>query len=300
MSMPASPSNEPFVVGIVGDSGSGKTTVAESVARLLGPDRVSELRLDDYHRYTREERAERGVTSLDPSVHNFGLMEEHLKLLRSGRPIRNRSYDHADGTFGPVEVIEPGEVVIVRGLLGYPTDELRALYHLAVFLQPEPELLFRWKLRRDTFSRGYKQADVLKYIAHHLLDAKQFLLPQSERADLVVRHDLPDPDAPDSEVRTTLVFRRRTAEIVTSRGLLDGLPGVEVRSDDSAETAAATIPVELSTEDVDRWAGERLPDTYDPAETGCYHDDSGETRRRPQLALVESVIALIALAEAES
>jgi len=42
------PTHHPFVLGIVGDSGSGKSTVAEGVAALIGPDRVSTLELDDY------------------------------------------------------------------------------------------------------------------------------------------------------------------------------------------------------------------------------------------------------------
>src|SRR5690606_33947661 len=129
----------------------------------------TDVRLDDYHRFTREERAERGVTALNPVVHNFALMQEHLQLLRQGRPIRNRSYNHADGSFGPIRVIEPREAVLVRGLMGYPSEALRAMYHLAVFLHPEPELLFRWKLRRDVLFRGYTEAEVLKYIANHLL-----------------------------------------------------------------------------------------------------------------------------------
>src|SRR5690606_2724029 len=158
-----------FVLGIVGDSGSGKTTVADAVARLLGSDRVTDVRLDDYHRFTREERTTRGLTALNPVVHNLALMQEHLRLLRQGRPIRNRSYEHKDGTFGPIRTITPNEIVLVRGLLGFPTRELQSLYDLAVFLQPEPELLFRWKLRRDVRSRGYAEADVLKYIAAHLL-----------------------------------------------------------------------------------------------------------------------------------
>ena len=137
------------MLGIVGDSGSGKTTVADSVAALLGRERVTDVHLDDYHRFSREERAEKGLTALNPAVHNLALMHEHLKLLRQGRPIRNRSYNHADGSFGPIRIIEPREIVMVRGLLGFPNDELQGLYHLSVFLQPEPELLFRWKLRRD-------------------------------------------------------------------------------------------------------------------------------------------------------
>ena len=48
---------KPFVLAIVGDSGSGKSTVADAVTALIGPERVTDLRLDDYHRFTREERA---------------------------------------------------------------------------------------------------------------------------------------------------------------------------------------------------------------------------------------------------
>src|SRR5437763_658855 len=83
----------PFVLGIVGDSGSGKSTVAEGVASLIGPERVSTLELDDYPRHTRAERQELGLTALHPSVHDFPLMQEHLRLLGSGRPVRNRRYD---------------------------------------------------------------------------------------------------------------------------------------------------------------------------------------------------------------
>ena len=64
----------PFVLAIVGDSGSGKSTLADSVTALLGRERVTDVLLDDYHRFTREERAMRGVTALNPIVHNFPLI----------------------------------------------------------------------------------------------------------------------------------------------------------------------------------------------------------------------------------
>ena len=198
-----------FVLGIVGDSGSGKNTVADAVAGLLGPTRITDVRLDDYHRFTREERAQRGVTALNPTVHNLALMQEHLQLLRKGRPIRNRTYSHADGTFGSIRTIEPNDIVLIRGLLGFPSRELQNLYDLAVFLQPEPELLFRWKLRRDVRFRGYKEAEVLKYIANHLLDAKQYVLPQSDRAHLLVHYELPDWEAIRIESRVNGELRQQ-------------------------------------------------------------------------------------------
>lgn len=287
----ASPGRPAFVLGIVGDSGSGKTTVADSVASLLGRDRVTDVHLDDYHRFTREERTARGLTALNPVVHNLALMQEHLRLLRQGRPIRNRSYVHANGTFGPIRVIEANDIVLVRGLLGFPTRELQNLYDLAVFLQPEPELLFRWKLRRDVLFRGYKEAEVLKSIAAHLLDAKEYILPQAERAHVLVHYELPDWEAPDSTVLTTIRLRREAAEFGRAGALFGNLP-VDRHEEDGE--VVVKIPSELDAARVDEWAQTRLPEHFQPGETGKYFDESGETRRRATLAVVEVLIADLA------
>jgi phosphoribulokinase len=286
----AEPTHLPFVLGIVGDSGSGKSTVAAGVAALIGPEKVSTLELDDYHRYTRVERQELGVTALSPTVHNFPLMQEHLQLLGRGRPVRNRRYDHSDGTFGAMRVVEANEVVLVRGLLGFPTDELRAAYDLAVFLQPEPELLFRWKLRRDVKTRGYTEADVLKYIAKHLLDSKEYVLPQAARADLVVRYEIPEWDAPDSEVRASLVLRRNAAEAVRSNGIphrFGDFVTFEPGDDELVVRVDAALPGEM----VDAWAAERFPDTFRPDQLGSFMDEDGNPSRLVPLAFAQVLIA---------
>lgn len=280
----------PFILGIVGDSGSGKSTLCDGIRTLIGPGRVTELELDDYHRYTRAERAERGLTALNPQVHNVGLMQEHLSLLRQGRPIRNRSYSHADGTFGANRMIQPREVVLARGLLGFPNDQLKAAFDLAVFLCPDPDLLFRWKLRRDVQSRGYTEAEVLSHIARHLLDSKQFVLPQAERADLVVRYQIPDPEASDAQVATSLVLRRRAAE-----ALREAIPSLDrfrdsVRVERNGEEVRVHLAPELPRVEVDRWALERFPDTYAPDQVGACLDEQGSTACRVHLAFVETLI----------
>lgn len=280
-----------FVLGIVGDSGSGKNTVADSVANLLGPARTTDVRLDDYHRFTREERNDKRLTALNPVVHNLALMQEHLRLLRQGRPIRNRSYLHTNGSFGPIRTITPSDIVLVTGLLGFPTRELRNLYDLAVFLQPEPELLFRWKLRRDVRFRGYTEADVLKIIARHLLDSKEYVLPQAERAHLLVHYELPDWDAPDSEVLTTLRFRNEAATFGRNGGMLDGLP---VETSQDGEELIVRIPAGIDDHAVDEWGRSRFPDHYRPEAAGSYIDEEGVARRRSTLAVVEVIIADLA------
>ncbi len=279
----------PFVLGIIGDSGSGKSTIARGVRALIGPEQTSALELDDYHRFSRAERQEKGMTALNPAVHDLRLMHEHLQMLRRGRQVRNRRYDHTDGSFGPVRTLTPGQVVIARGLLGFPTEELRAAYDLAVFVHPETDLLFRWKLRRDVKTRGYSEAEVLKHIAQHLLDSKEYVLPQAERADLVIRYTIPDWESPDSEVRTTLVVRRAAADAV--RGLeLDRFEG-RVTTEECEGYLGVHLDPALPRQVVDAWGAERFPETYAPDAVGAYNDEEGSDVPSGPLAFTQTLIA---------
>ena len=51
----------PIILGIVGDSASGKTTLSAGVAQILGEEHCSVFCTDDYHRYDRGERADSGM-----------------------------------------------------------------------------------------------------------------------------------------------------------------------------------------------------------------------------------------------
>ena len=91
----------PIILGVVGDSASGKTTLTRGLVRVLGDEQVSHLQLDDYHRYDRAQRAGLEITPLDPACNYIDVMAQHMKLLRAGEPMLKPVYRHADGTFGP-------------------------------------------------------------------------------------------------------------------------------------------------------------------------------------------------------
>ena len=58
----------PILLGIVGDSAAGKTTIMRGLTQLLGPERVSHVCTDDYHKYDRQERARLNITPLIPTA----------------------------------------------------------------------------------------------------------------------------------------------------------------------------------------------------------------------------------------
>ena len=174
------------VLGLIGDSGAGKGTLARGVARLLGEPVVTDVCLDDYHRYDRAERSRRGITAIDPACNRIAEMERDLAALRRGQPIEKPIYDHGTGTFAQAERVDPRAFLLVHGLLGLHTAALVRAYDLSVFVDPDPELRIRWKLQRDTWIRGYAPDRVLEQLEHRTSDVDRYIRPQRERAHLVL------------------------------------------------------------------------------------------------------------------
>jgi phosphoribulokinase len=182
------------ILGIVGDSAAGKTTLTAGIAETLGAERVTTLCTDDYHRYSRKQRAERGITALDPRCNYIEIIEQHLRLLRQGQPILKPVYNHATGELDPPEYVEPKAYIIVEGLLGYTTRAMRECYDVKVYLDPDEELRVRWKVQRDTAKRGYTVEQVMKQLQDRAADSPAFIHPQRTFADIVINFYPPIED----------------------------------------------------------------------------------------------------------
>ncbi|MEA2150489.1 MAG: phosphoribulokinase, partial [Solirubrobacteraceae bacterium] len=74
----------PILLGIVGDSASGKTTLSRGLVGVLGEEAVTHICTDDYHKYDRRQRAERAITPLNPDCNYLDIMAQHLQCLRLG------------------------------------------------------------------------------------------------------------------------------------------------------------------------------------------------------------------------
>ena len=176
----------PIVLGIVGDSAAGKTTMGNGIARILGEHRVTVIDTDDYHRYNRIERTKRKITALHPEGNYLDIIEQHLELLKRGEPVLKPNYNHATGDFDPPAYIEPRQFIIVEGMLGYFTNAMRSCYDIKAFLAPPEELRFMWKLKRDVARRGYTEEGVLKEMALRKRDSETYIQPQRKWADMVI------------------------------------------------------------------------------------------------------------------
>lgn len=178
--------DRPIILGIVGDSASGKTTLSAGVAQILGEDRCTVICTDNYHRYDRRERAANGLSAIDPRANYLDILEQHLRHLREGDAILHPIYDHRDGTFARPQYIKPKEFVIAEGLLGYTTRAMRDCYDVKIYLDPDEDLRVSWKLHRDTTRRGYKRKEVLASLEKREQESPNYVHPQRTFADIVI------------------------------------------------------------------------------------------------------------------
>lgn len=201
-------SQRPIILGIVGDSAAGKTTLTRGIAQILGEEDVTIICTDDYHRYDRKQRAELGISALHPDCNYLDIIQQHLVLLRTGQPILKPIYNHSTGCFDPPEYIEPRRFVIVEGLLGYSTRNMRDSYDVKVFLAPPEDLRYSWKIRRDTSKRGYSQEQVVEQLRKRETDSEAYIRPQRQWADVVVTFYPSDtPDLDDLLLNVRLLLR---------------------------------------------------------------------------------------------
>lgn len=176
----------PILLGVVGDSAAGKTTITRGLVRLLGEEHVTHIAADDYHRYDRKQRAERGITPLHPDCNYIDIMESDFRAVRAGRSILKPVYRHKDGTFAPPVYVTPRRFTIVEGLLGYHTPALRECFDVRVYLSPPEEMRRQWKVDRDCSRRGYTTDQVLEELDRREDDSAGFIRPQQRFADIVV------------------------------------------------------------------------------------------------------------------
>ena len=106
----------PILIGIAGDSGSGKTTFSDGIRRLLGKDLVKTITLDGYHTENRNQRQKTGHSPLDPAINNLKLLKTHLEMLKKQQEIALPIYNHQTGDFDRPQNFSPSPIVIIEGL----------------------------------------------------------------------------------------------------------------------------------------------------------------------------------------
>lgn len=187
----------PFVIGVAGGSGSGKSTVSQQVLASFGADMVSVVMQDDYYRDQSDLPPEvRRKQNYDhPDAFDWPLLVRHVQALRNGETIAMPEYDFTiDNRSTRTIPVKPAPVVVIEGLFALYDADLRDMMSLKIFVDTAPDVRFIRRMQRDIAERGRS----LESIVGQYLDTvrpmhKQFIEPTKRHADVILPHGANDP-----------------------------------------------------------------------------------------------------------
>lgn len=179
----------PVLVGIGGDSASGKHTLARVLRNLFGKKRSLVIHGDSFHKWERGNENWKVYTHLDPSANRLHQHLDQAIALSDGNAIELVHYDHATGTFTAPQQVKPNQFILFVGLHPFYLKRMRELFFIKVYVDTDDTLRQYWKLRRDVSRRGYQPEAVLEQIAGRQEDRKKYIEPQKDFADLIIRYE---------------------------------------------------------------------------------------------------------------
>jgi len=196
----------PFLIGIAGGTGSGKTTVANAIAKRVGEERIAILSHDSYYR----DFVDLPKDILDrqnfdhPDSLESELLVRHIKALKQGMVVETPIYDfRVHRRAAETRRVEPRKVILVDGILIYAEPELRKLFDVRIYVDTDADIRLIRRLKRDLAERGRTvESVVAQYESTVRPMHMEFVEPSKRYADLIV------PEGGENTVALDFLFAR--------------------------------------------------------------------------------------------
>ncbi|WP_229458879.1 uridine kinase [Massilia glaciei] len=187
----------PFIIGVAGGSGSGKSTVTQQVLASFGAEMVSVVMQDDYYCDQSELSPElRRKQNYDhPQAFDWPLLVQHVEALRNGEAIEMPEYDFTiDNRSNKTIPVKPAPVIVIEGLFALYDADLRNKMSLKIFVDTASDIRFIRRMQRDITERGRSVESVVgQYLETVRPMHKQFIEPTKRHADVIFPHGANGP-----------------------------------------------------------------------------------------------------------
>lgn len=186
----ASPA-KPFIIGIAGGSGSGKTFFLKCFLEHFTDNEVSLISQDDYYFPVAD-----SMTAEEIALYNFDLPEtidrKHfhadITSLINQETIYKKEYTFNNRAAAPkILEIKPAPILIIEGLFIFHFTEIAELLDLRIFIEAKEDVALMRRLKRDLEERGYSHDDVRYRWENHVMPAyNEYLLPYKNECERVI------------------------------------------------------------------------------------------------------------------
>ncbi len=184
---------KPYIVGITGGSGSGKTTFLRNLSEGYSAEEVCILSMDNYYKpRTQQVYDENGVQNFDlvDSIDTQTFFKDIIRLV-SGETIVKEEYTFNNSLAdADMITIKPAPVMILEGLFVMHMKDLRSLLDLKIYIEAKDALKIIRRIKRDQTERNYPLEDVLyRYESHVLPSYEKYIFPYKNDVDIIINNN---------------------------------------------------------------------------------------------------------------
>tara|TARA_B100000963_G_C22493244_1_gene610231 strand:+ start:180 stop:779 length:600 start_codon:yes stop_codon:yes gene_type:complete len=179
-----------YLIGLIGGTGSGKTTILNRIKRDLNTKNIGIISSDSYYRdnsnLSFEERD--NLNYDEPKAIDFDLLNKHIEKLKIGKDIYIPKYCFSSHLrLKKAEKLTPKKILIIEGILILSNDKLRNHIDFSIFLDCPREIRLKRRLIRDVNERGRKHNDIIKLFKSRLDDMhKKYVEPNKNLCDMII------------------------------------------------------------------------------------------------------------------
>lgn len=182
--------NKPYVIGVCGGSGSGKSTIARNVLEVVGPENVAYIQQDSYyydlHHLPAEVRAKLNYDHLD-AIDN-DLLIKHIESLKNGKSIKKPIYDFkTHSRLTQTEHVPARKIILLEGILVLAHKSLRHMMDIKIFVETASDIRLIRRITRDVIERGRNLESVVEQYLNTVRPMhEKFVEPCKKHADLII------------------------------------------------------------------------------------------------------------------
>ncbi|ODV79199.1 uridine kinase [Suhomyces tanzawaensis NRRL Y-17324] len=195
------PWTEPYIIGVAGNSGSGKTSVSQKIIQELNQPWTVLLSFDNfYNPLNAEERQQAFDCKFDfdtPESFDMNLMYETVKSLKQGKKTEIPVYSFKlHNRTSKKTTIYGANVIIIEGIYALHDQRLLDLMDIKLYVDTDLDVCLARRLTRDILYRGRDlEGAVRQWETFVKPNAVKFVLPTMNNADLVLPKGLENDTA---------------------------------------------------------------------------------------------------------
>ena len=187
---------KPYIIGVSGISGSGKTFFLKCFLKNFASNQIAVISQDDYYiPANTKTREENKVYNFDlPTSFDRDYFYQDILALINGKTIYNQEYTFNNPALKSNTLeINPAPIILVEGLFIFHFTEINNLLDHRIFIHANEEIALKRRLKRDWEERGYNEEDVMYKWDNHVLPAfNEYLLPYKKQCDQILENNTDD------------------------------------------------------------------------------------------------------------